>query len=224
LYEADPADQRARSDYGIALSRMAVSLPGGKEAERIQLLRQALQFQEEVERRDARNVVNLGDMATGYLFLGDAYRVLRDDRSAAIAYHDGLRRAESALSSGSAVTTYTCLLLYGRLGELAARRGARAESLEFARRAAELADPAGPEAKSRAADRQVFLPARGAAAGGRIYAALWRFSGRGEDRARARELFFGSWNRYRALERHVAFNAVYAREMREVEKALEELK
>ncbi|MDX2181335.1 MAG: protein kinase [Bryobacteraceae bacterium] len=224
IHDADPADQRARSDYGIALSRVAVSLPVGREAERIRLLREALRFQEEVERRDARNVVNLGEMATGYLFLGDTYRVLRDDRSATGAYRDGLRRAESALSSGSAVTTYACLLFYGRLGESAARRGARAESLEYARRAAELADPAGPEAKSRAADRQVFLPARGAAAGGRIYAALWRFSGRGEDRARARELFSGSWNQYRALEGHAAFNAVYAREMREVEKALEELK
>lgn len=170
VHEADPSDQRARGDYGIALSRVAAVLPDGQARERIHILRQALELQQAVARVNPQNLEIRTAMAADYNFLGDAFQRVGEKENAVQAYRTGLKIAEANLGSGVNLASTTCVLLYQKLGELRARLGGREEGLALARRALALTDPASAVTLSRSERSRKLFVARGLAAAGGVYA------------------------------------------------------
>lgn len=225
VHEADPSDQRARGDYGIALTRVAALVPDVRARDRVQILQQALELQQEVARLDPRNLDVRTAMAANYNFLGDAYQILEEEENAAQAYRTGLKIAEPILATGGSLTSTTGVLLYQKLGEVLARRGGRVEAVALARRVLALTDPSSPVTLGRPqASRRLFV-ARGLAATGRVYAQLARSAERQPaDAAEARRWLARSLEEYRAQASNPVFNSAHRRDVNEVAKILEGVK
>ncbi len=223
IHEADPADQRARSDYAIATSRVAAL---AQEAPvRIRLLNQAVQTLREVVQQNPANRSDQAELAFICLFLGDAHQQASDSRNALLAYRDGLKLAEGLLPNGPATVTAATVMLYRKIGELVAGQGQREAGLALARQALQLSDPEGPVVKGRTADSKRFLAARGSAAAGQIYAVIAKSaSSRPADRPEARRWLETALEQYRALESHRSFSSIYRDEMQAVQQALEQLR
>lgn len=225
VHEADPADQRARGDYGMALSRVAQLLPESRSRERIQTLRQAIELLQEVARLDPQNVDARSNMAANYNFLGDAYQQFGEDEEAVETYRAGLAIAEPILKAGGNLTSTTVVLLYQKLGVVLAKRGRRDEAIEQARRVLALTDPAGAVTLGRPAGSRKMFVARGMAAVGRVYAQVARSSGsRAADAMEARRWLRKSLEAYRAEESNPVFNNAHRRDVREVATILEGVK
>jgi tetratricopeptide (TPR) repeat protein len=221
LHRSDPADQRARSDYGIALLRVAAVMPG-QAAESIKILLQAIQLLQEVARASPDNLISRAEMAFGHNFLGDAYQSAGDEESAMGAFRDGLTLLDELLATGSGTVITASLLMCRKLGELTAKRGDREASVALARRAMQLADPNHPAAKGRPAAVQRMLLPRAYATTGFVYATLARTGHRRPaDRADARNWLEKSLREFRELERLPTFNDLHRQEMRAIEKSLE---
>lgn len=224
LHEADPADQRARADYGIALARVGAVLPASDPQARIATFRQALRLLEEVVRANPENVISRIEISAIHNFLGDSYLAAGQAGEAARAFSTGIEVAQPLLSSGSGTVVTGSLFMCRKLGELLARRGDREQSLSLARRALELSSPEGPAAAKRPPDLQRILTPRGFAAMGLVQATLARSAaGRPADRAEARNWLEQSLAAYRELEKHPSFSDLHRRELLVVEKALETL-
>ncbi|MBM3786726.1 MAG: serine/threonine protein kinase [Acidobacteria bacterium] len=69
MHVADPADARARRDYGLALLRLAQVLPDGGARERIAAVRQAIPLLRESLRADPRNTVLRSQLALANGFI-----------------------------------------------------------------------------------------------------------------------------------------------------------
>lgn len=225
LHEADPADQRARGDYGIALARAGAVIPVSNPQARIAAFRQALQLLEEVARANPDNLVNRVEISAIYNFLGDTYLSAGQSAEAARAYTTGLATAQPLLASGSGTVVTASLFMCRKLGELLAARGEREQSLALARRALELSTPGGPAAGKRSGDLQRILTPRGYAAMGLVYAALAAGpAGGAGDRSEARIWLDKSLAAYRELEKHQTFSAIHRREMHVVEQTMRRMK
>jgi tetratricopeptide (TPR) repeat protein len=216
IQEADQNDQRARSDYAIAIMRLTALMGQDAAPEKVRMLRQAIAMQEEVSRIDPKNTSNLADLTYTYNFLGDALQEAKQNREAVEAYKQGLRCGEPILEKGSSTLESAVGLLYRKLGVLSAKNSERALALAYAKKAYDLSDPEGPKAKGRPEGFQRFFTLRGFAAMGLVYAAL------GEKKM-ARNWLEQSISRYRGLEKHPSYSSTYKKERAMLEKTLEEL-
>jgi tetratricopeptide (TPR) repeat protein len=219
IHDADPADQRARSDYAIALTRVAIveEIPS-----RIRMLRQAIQLQNEVAQTNPDDRSNRSDIAINYKFLGDAYRNTGDRQNAIQAYREGLRLAESMFPAVTPVLATGIVTMYRSLGELMARNGERRAAVEMGEKALQLGDPAGPTAKQWPAVPYKLMSARGTAAMGWIFAALAKsVHRRPSDLEEARRWLQKGLLLYREREALGPMTNDLKREMREVETELE---
>lgn len=225
IHKADPADQRARSDYAIALTRTSVVLPVEQTRERIALLRQAVKLHEEVARVSPKNLRNRSELALTYNFLGDAYEAAGDWATAERTFLEGLRLGETLAGTESSTLVLGSVMMCRKVGALAVRRGDRAQALAYAERALRLADPDGPLGKHRPAAAQGTLTPRGYAAIGLVYAGLAQ-SGqrRPADAAEARRWLEKSMEHWRALEAKAPLSNMQGKEKRVVETALEGLR
>jgi serine/threonine protein kinase/tetratricopeptide (TPR) repeat protein len=227
LHQTDPADQRAASDYAIALTRVAAVLPSDRGAERLTLLRDSLKLLQEVGRINPQNAVNQWDMAHGYQLLGEA--LLASDRAGAIhAWQESRQLAEALLAAGVTSPIPTLVAVCERLGKEAAREGDRQTALACARRAFEVSDGAGPWARNRSPAAQRFLTPQGRAAMGLIYAQLARRrhenpTDRQEDFHQATLWLQKSVAAWLELQDDPGFAPPHKRQMLEVEDALVKL-
>jgi len=221
LYQTDPADQRAVSDYAIALTRAAAVLPDNQGAEQLSLLRESQKLLQEVARINPQNTMNQWDMAHGYNLLGDALMKSGDREGALHAWRDGLKLAESLLSAGVTSPVPTLVSLCQKLGVEAARDGDRDRALARARRAFEVSDEAGLRAKGRPVSVQKFLTPQGRAAMGLVYSQL----NHSREDARMAVLWLqkslAAWSE---VKDDPAFTPLHQRQMQQVEAALAKLK
>jgi len=100
LYESDPADQRAVSDYAIALTRVAAPLSRDRLPEKLLLLRESVRLLREVRRINPQNAINQWDLAHGYGLLGDALLASGDQTGAVHAYEESTGLSEALLRAG----------------------------------------------------------------------------------------------------------------------------
>lgn len=223
LHEADPADQRGWSDYGIALARVAAVMPAAPAGERIRVLQQAISLLREAVRMNSSNLLIRGELAFSHNFLGDAYQTAGDTENALRAYREGLSMTDELQKLGSATVVTASLMMCRKLGELTGKRGDREAAGQYAQRALQLADAESAEAKRRPPQLQAVLETRAYAAAGAVHAALAGSPRRlPADRSQARAWLEKSLAMYRALEKNpkFAFAELHRREMRTVENLL----
>lgn len=227
LYEADPANHRAISDYAIAMTRVAAALPARATAERLSMLRESVRLLEEIQQLNPQNVMNRWDLSHGYGLLGDALLDSRDSAGAIRAFEQSVASGEALLAIGVDSPAPDLVAVHEKLGLEAARKGNRENALKHARRALDISDPGSPMARSRAGSVQRFLTPRGAAAMGLTYAALWqakRWSAQSlQDRVIAVSWLEKSLTAWRALQSDGAFAPPHKSEMDRVEAALVEV-
>jgi serine/threonine protein kinase len=224
IHEADPADQRARGDYGIALSRVAALLPDSRAAERVLSLQQAIALLSEVVRVNPEDTFIRAELAYNYNFLGDAYSASGDEGNALMAYRKSLDIAETLRARGVAAVHAVRVMLYRKLGDLTARRGDRRQALDLAERSLALTNGTEPFAENRPAEVQRLLVPRGMLAIGTIHASLAEGKARRPgDSREARKWLEQSIREFRTVEKLPAFTLTLRREMRLAEKTLEGL-
>jgi tetratricopeptide (TPR) repeat protein len=225
IHDADPVDQRARSDFAIALSRMAAILPPVDTASRVGILSQAIRLQAEVAQVNSENLSNRIEMAVNHNFLGDAYLSAGDTTQASRVFREGVRLAESMFDSATPTLSGGAVLMYRKLGELLARSEDRNAALAFGQRAMQWADPVGPAASKWPVNAQNVQFARGAAAMGHIHAALAKTkTGQESDKADARRWLGKSLQLYRSLGPQRSPHSLVSKEIKAAESELETLK
>ena len=215
LYEIDPADQRALSDYAIALTRVA-ALREDREAEKLSLLRESLKLLHEVGRVNPHNAINQWDLAHGYNLLGDTLFKTGDRINALRAYQESLSLSDSLIKAGVLSPAPTLVSVCEKLGAEAARAGDRVTALSRARRALEVSDQASASARK-------FLVPQSNAVMGLVYARLARASKSADDRRQARVWLQKSIIGWRAAQSDPAFAPPHKVQMQRVEEALAEL-
>lgn len=225
IYDADPADKRAQSDFAIALSRMAVVSTPRDVGSRIRMLQQAIDLQNQLSRTNPDDLSNRADSAVNHLFLGDAYLSEGDAQRAAETWREGIRLAEPMLSSATPTIARGTLMMYRRLGELTAARGDRKAALLLGEKAMQLVAPENPLAKRWTEDTRNALCGLGTSAAGYIHVALWKSAYRQRSDAEAARLSLRKAGVcYRALEGRPTFTRNMQQELRSVESELEGLK
>ncbi len=217
IQQADPADQRARSDYAIALTRVTALLSPGEAAEKIRILRQAIALQEEVARVDPKNFSNLTDLAYSYNFLGDAQEEAGTPREAMRSYRESLRYGEPLVDRGSSTLVAAVALVYRKLALLHAKNGERSAALAYAKQAYDLANPPEAQAKARPEGFQIFFAIRGYSALGLTYAALG-------EKPEARRWLQQSLASYQRLEKHPSYTTTHRKEHELIAKTLHDLR
>ncbi|HLK66924.1 MAG TPA: protein kinase [Bryobacteraceae bacterium] len=227
LHETDRANQRAVSDYAIALTRVAAVLPERQSAERVSMLQESLSLLREMQRVNPRNVLNRWDLSHGYLLLGDAYLEAGDRAASAHHYQESAALGEPLLAAGMTLPAVDLVWVHERLALLAAESGDRNTAMTEARRALAISGPDGPLAKGRPASVQRFLTPRGKSAIGLTLARLARAPGTTplqgqQDRQAAAPWLQDSLEGWRSLQSDPAFAPPHREEMQRVEKALAE--
>jgi tetratricopeptide (TPR) repeat protein len=215
LYEADPADQRAATDYGIVLSRVETTMDDSDLQQKIAVQRESLQVLERASRVNPKNVTLKVFLAVVYAHLGDAMTATGDREAAHDALSKSAAIAREGLGSGR-TSLYSILLgAERRLALNAVARGRRTEALTVARRALEVG--------TGNSDVQVASRARqrGLSAMGMTYAALAESRLRENgDRHAALSWLGQAVAAWHDVEHQPGFDVVQRREMREVETAL----
>jgi tetratricopeptide (TPR) repeat protein/tRNA A-37 threonylcarbamoyl transferase component Bud32 len=206
LHEADPADQRAASDYANALARMAaVTAPLD---ERIAMLRESLRLLDGVRLVSPRNTINQWDIAHEHGLLGDLLVESGDREGAVRSYHESVSVSEALLTAGVTSPVPTLMSSCQKLAEDSAAHGDRTLALAYSRRVLEL---------SRAAGAKKLLVPNGATAMGLVYAQLG-------DREQANTWLQQSLAEWRQAQTDPNFGPQQSRAMQRVESALKEMK
>ena len=160
VHEADPADQRAAGDYGIALARVAAAMPGDRIRERLALLRQSLKLHRKWRASIRGNLTNRSEMSMPMRCSATRWRP-RETGRARFAPTAKVwrcpRRIERRFGSRGA---HSCddVPQTGRGSGQPRRPGS---GLTYAKRALEMSDPGAESAKGRPVDLQRFLTPRG---------------------------------------------------------------
>lgn len=147
VYDSDPANQRARNDYGIAIMRTATA--STQPSIKIALLRESIALSQEVVRVNPANSSAMADIVYAQLFLGDAFLEEGRPDDAIQAYRECLRLGAPLLDKGSPAILLGTLRALQGLGIQLAQRGQSPAALQLAERALAVGDPAGPIAGSR---------------------------------------------------------------------------
>jgi serine/threonine protein kinase/tetratricopeptide (TPR) repeat protein len=228
LYEADPANQQAVSDYANALSRVAGTLPGRKPAERLAMLRESLKLFQQIQQVNPQNVMNRWDLGHGYGLVGDALIESHDTAGAIRAYQESISLHEALVTAGVTAPAPDLVGTHEKLALEAAKQGDRESALLHARRALEISDPVGLLAKGRSENEQRFLTPRGTAAMGLTYALLAsakhvKPADAEQHRRQAADWLQKSLVSWRQLQADPAFAPPHRQEMEQVETVLKAL-
>lgn len=219
LHEIDPADQRAASDYAIALSRLATVIPNWQQTKKIAAFRESLAVLKEINRVNPKNQSSQLYLAFNNLQLGDIFGGNGDWGRAKEAYSEGLRWGESTLHGGTAGGKITFLKNLRGLGEAEAASGNRAKAIELADRTSEFAIPAGISFVDR------LTAARAEAARGFIFVRLAAGSqGNPSDWKEARDSLDSAVTTLHKLQDDARFGAPHRKELQEAETVLNSLK
>ncbi|MBK9169529.1 MAG: protein kinase [Bryobacterales bacterium] len=141
LKDADPSDARARTDYAIALTRVANVIEESKPAEALPYYRRAIGELQELARTDA-NPVQVGNFLA-FAWEQTGHREEAMGSSAALdAYRNAIAAARTVLAADPRVSSSQATLIraYEGAARLLAARGAREEAIELVNQAVELAD------------------------------------------------------------------------------------
>jgi len=215
LYDADPADQRAASDFGIVLSRVESAMDDNDPAARLAVQRESLAVLERAAAINSGNISLRLYRSSVEEQMGDTLTAAGDIESARKAYLQSATMASDNMASGNA----TFVLLYIRstrkLAVNAVARRRRAEALAYANQARQAGErpPAGAAALRA-------LP-RALSAMGLTYAALVGSPVRAPgDLEQARSWLRKALEAWREAQNQPGFAAPQRREMREIENAL----
>jgi tetratricopeptide (TPR) repeat protein len=214
LYEADRADQRAASDYGIVLSRVETMMDDGDPAKRA-VQQESIRVLEDAARISPGNVSPKIYLTLLNQHLGDSFAAAGDSTAARDAYLKSADIAAASMQSGHAALFIMFMQANHKLALNAVVRGRRAEALEFARRAWQAGqNPPAGTGPLRA------LP-RGLSAMALTYSALLSSPMRiVTDRDDALAWLRKSLDAWRATQAEPGFGEPHRREMGEVEHAL----
>jgi tetratricopeptide (TPR) repeat protein/tRNA A-37 threonylcarbamoyl transferase component Bud32 len=214
LYEADRADLRAVSDYGIVLSRVETVMDDTDPA-KLEIERESIGTLEEAARISPDNVSPKIYLSLVYQQLGDTVAATGDLAAAAAAYRRSVNIAEAAMNTGHASFQTQFLLTVRRLAVNAATRGRRDEALGLARDALR----AGENPATGAVPVRTL--ARGQSAMGLTYASLLTSPARAAgDREAALTWLGKALDTWRAGRAEPGFGEPHRREMADVEAAL----
>jgi len=208
LHLADPADQRAAADHGIALTKLVELLPDSSVGARLAALRESVPLLEEMSMKNAKNAETRIFLSFAQMQLGNALAARHDSAGATAAWNRAISIAEPLLSTGQRSPTVTYILACRYLGEAAAARGDRAAAEEFASKAWVAGNPAGALAKSRSPEVQKLVTPATFAARGFVYEKLG-------DRGRAVEAFTDGAAAWREAASVSSAGAVLRREMQQ---------
>ena len=211
LYEVDRVNQRAVSDYGIALSRVETVMDDGPE--KIQVQRDSLAVLGEAAAIDPANVQMKVYEVLVAQHLGDSLVAAGDARGAREAYARAVQVAEPALSSGQASLLILFTQTAQRLARVDGASGRRSEALDVGRRAVQASESGATRTR-----------ARGYAAPGFAYAALAESAARQPgDREQALSWLKKSLDAWRTGKSEPGFTALHQREMDQVAQAIARL-
>ena len=214
LYEADPADQRAAADYGIALSRVETMMDDRDPGAKLAVQQESIRVLEDAAKTNPNNVTLKIYLALVNQHLGDTYAAAADLGRAQQAYLRSADLAATGMKSGHASLHILFIHANQRLALNAVARGRRGEALQFAGRALH----AGKDPPGSGPLRAV---PRGLSAMGLTYAALLQSPLRAaSDRKDALSWLGKSLNAWRASQSESGFGEPHRREMHEVELAL----
>ncbi|HMF95214.1 MAG TPA: protein kinase [Vicinamibacterales bacterium] len=218
LYDADPADHRAVSDYGIVLSRVETMMDDSDVA-----AKRAVQ-QESIRVLEGAAKISPGDVSPKiYLtllnqHLGDSFTTTGDLEAARTAYRKSADIAGAGRGSGHSALHIMFIQTNQRLALNAVARGQRDEALDFARRALQAGENPPPGSGPLRA-----MP-RGLSAMALTYAALARSGVRlSGDRDAALMWINKSLDAWHASQAEPGFGEPHQREMHDVELALTRL-
>jgi len=213
LHEADSADARATSDYGIALLRLGIATPM---QEKKAMLEQSHGFLEGAAIRNPKDNATKFHKAWSEVELGDL-SVGTDDRAAAARYY---RVALSTLETGQPIEPADSssqrwfVLAAGKLATELARSNDRPAALAALEKALQLVKRVEAAAPQSVTSRSVM--ARAWQMAGSVYAALAELE-RGEqretDRTTARDWYQKSMEEWKKLEPMQGFTTLRRREM-----------
>jgi tetratricopeptide (TPR) repeat protein len=218
LYEADPANQQAGSDYGIVLSRVATLMDDNNLNDKAAAERESLRVLTETARVSPTDLSLQMYRAFGNELLGDTLSLKGDSADSEKAYSEAAAIAGAGRKSGRLAFVTIFILSNLKLAENSAARGRRGEALEFAHRAFEASTnlPRGSSSP--------FSSPRGLGAMGMTYAVLARGPARQPgDREQALSWLRKSLEGWRRVQTEPGFAEPHRREMREVEDALAHL-
>ena len=216
LFDADHADERAVTDYGIVLSRVETAMGNEDLPAKIAVQRESRQVLEQAARIGPKDVSVPIYRSLVAQHLGDAFSASGDRRSALSAYLESASIAESSLGLGNSSSLILFVQSTRNVALASVGLGRRSEALTAARRALEVAEhpPAGASSSLR------VVP-RGLSAMGLTYAALFISRLREpNDRQQALLWLRKSLNAWQASQSEPGFGAPHRLEMHDVEDAL----
>ncbi len=168
IRDADPADQRATTDYGIALSRLAALIPDSERARKLAIQKQAIAVLSEGAAINPGNNIFALYLAVVYEEMGDLLKASRDLAGADKAWQMAGQYAGKFANHGLPSILITMISSNRKRGELAASLGRRDQALGHA----EIALHAGGEPKAGSKMVWTHILPRRAGAMGFIYLAL----------------------------------------------------
>jgi tetratricopeptide (TPR) repeat protein len=215
LYEADRADQRAASDYGIILSRVETMMDDRDPAAKRAVQQESIRVLEQAARISPGNVSPKIYLTLLNQHLGDSFAAAGDTAAARDAYLTSAGIAEAARTSGHAALHILFMQANQKLALNAVARGRRGDALDFARRAWQAGEnpPAG--------SGPMRARPRGLSAMALTYSALLRSPLRvASDRDDALTWLGRSVEAWRTTQSEPGFGEPHRREMHDVELAL----
>ena len=219
LHEADRADQRAATDYGIVLSRVETTMDDGDAIAKIPVQQESLRVLDEAARRAPNNTALKIYLSLVNQHLGDSSQAAGDLEGAQRAYQTSVAIAEASVPSGHVVLINLFIQSNQKLAFNAIARGRRAEALAHARRGLDV----GRENSTNGAAMRV-LP-RALSAMGLTYTALVRSPLRqAGDRDEAVAYLEQAADAWHASQAAPGFAAPHQREMHDVEETLARLR
>jgi eukaryotic-like serine/threonine-protein kinase len=224
IHDADPADRRARSDYAIALYRMASAQPASALTSRVEMLLKAVQLHSELARESPDNPSHRSELVIAYNLLGNAYQDSGDSRRALDAFRQGVQAGEPIFPTLAPQASRTAVALYRKAGALLARNGERRGAISMGEKALQFVDPAGPAAKKWPPESRTILSAGGALAMGHIFTTLAKSVHRSAtDRDEARRWLRKGLDVLGTLKGKNSFTGDLQRDVRSAEAELESL-
>jgi tetratricopeptide (TPR) repeat protein len=207
LHRANPGDQAATIDYGMALARVA-TLPFGEVAERLAMYEKAAGLLEQARGRDRGNATLQINLAAQKEQTGDLLATAAKITEALEAYRAGLALAQGfTRPAGQRIA----LTISEKLASLLAKRGDVREALAHAARAVSVGEAAAADPSAVLATR--VLKPRGYAAMGSVQTLLGKT-------AAARRWYERALKEFRLLEKDPAFTPAHRQFMHQVQEAL----
>ena len=220
LHVIDPADLRAATDLGIALSRIENTMDEQDWSARRDVQLESLRVLDEAASISPENTTIKLYQALVRQHLGDALTRGGDEGSARNAFEASAAIAEAGAKTGNRSFVAIFMLAKRRLAVSAALLGQRAEALEHARTVLRTGEPSANETHPA-----IAATPRGLSAMGLTYAALFRSRvSQPADLEEARAWLTKALDAWRSAQSDPTFGAPHRREMREVETALASLR